>query len=109
MHIGLELQPMYPRTTSHSDPDYESHKDSELQMGSSSEFIGPNGKPFGYFKMRLIYDYILILYLIHYVDHDDKSLKSILYKQIKSYENYTILPEFKMDELNEIIDVIAKD
>ena len=60
--------------------------------------------------MRLIYDYILILlYLIHYVDYDDKSLKSILYKQIKSYENYTTLPEFKMDELNEIIDAVAKD
>lgn len=100
---------MYPRTTNPSDPDYESHK-LELQMGPPSEFIGPNGKPFGNFKMRLIYDYILILlYLIHYVDYDDKSLKSILHKQIKSYENYTTLPEFKMDELNEIIDAVAKD
>ena len=110
LHIGLELQTMYPRTTNPSDPDYKSHKELELQMGPPSEFIGPNGKPFGDFKMRLIYDYILILlYLIHYVDYDDKSLKPTLHKQIKSYKNFTILPEFKIDELNEIINAVAKE
>jgi len=110
LHIGSELQVMYTHTTNPNKQDDQLNVEFKSRMGPPSEFIGPNGKPFGDFKMRLIYDYILILlYLIKYQDHENKSLKSTLSKQIKSYENYTNLPEFKMNELNEIIQEVTQN
>ena len=108
-HITSELRTLYPCTTNPNDPDYEKNKGAKLQPGPPSEFIGPDRRPFGDFKMRLIYDSILIdlfvLYWVTNVKHKEE-LKLLTLEKIRTYENYTKLPEFGLAELNEIMNEI---
>lgn len=111
-HVTSELLTMYKTTTNPDDPDYDPNEKATLQMGPPSEEIGPDGKPYGDFMMRLIYDSILInLHLIYASDNkkSDKKLKPALLEFIERYENFTKLPEFEMEKLNPIIEAIVKN
>jgi len=108
-HINSELMTMYPCTKDPSDPDYDESNKATTQMGPPSDLEGPDGKPFGDFMSRLIYDSILIqLYLCYWTEDKKyrKKAKSLLVDFIKNHESFTKLPEFKINEINEIIDTI---
>jgi hypothetical protein len=102
-------------TTSPNDPDYEDSikHPATNQFGPPFEYIGPNEKQFGDFHQRLIYDAILIrLYFLYWSTENKKQkmeTKMSLLKEIKVSENFTKLPEFKIDELNNILDVMVLD
>lgn len=111
-HVTSELLTFYPMSTSPDDPDYEYNVNhpAKMQFGPPYEYIGPYGKPFGDFHQRLIYDGILIcLYFLYWSDDNNEKTKrkSEITEQIKKYENFTKLPEFKIHELNEILDTIS--
>ena len=114
-HITSELLTLYPMTTSPNDPDYEDSikHPATNQFGPPFEYIGPNEKQFGDFHQRLIYDAILIrLYFLYWSTENKKQkmeTKMSLLKEIKVHENFTKLPEFKIDELNNILDVMVLD
>ena len=114
-HISSELVTVYPMTTSPNDPDYEYsiQNPAKYQCGPPFEHIGPDEKQFGDFHLRLIYDAILIrLYFLYWSTENKKQKmenKMSLLKDIKVNENFTKLPEFKMDELNNILDTIVFD
>jgi hypothetical protein len=108
-HVRSELLTMYPNSNDPNDPDYEIHKNSRTQFGPPYIGIGPGGKPFGDFKMRLVYDNILFfLYNLHWSKDKKykKNLKPLFFKMLGQYQNFTKLPEFGLDELNEIIGVV---
>lgn len=108
-HVGSELTVMYPSTKNPSDPDFDINKQDKIRFGPPSELIGPDGKPFGDLHQRLVYDYILFSLYFYYWS-DDKRVKeegkSLLIKFIKNHENFTKLPELKIHELNEIINIL---
>jgi hypothetical protein len=70
-HIGLELTTFYP-TSSIPLPDSDERKKVQFQIGPPPELIGPDGKPFGNFMSRLIFDQILIFLHLIYVSKDKK-------------------------------------
>lgn len=108
-HINSELATMYPSTKDPSDPKYDENNKTTMQMGPPSDLEGPDGKPFGDFMSRLIYDSILIqLHLCYWFEDKKyrKKAKPALINYIKLQERFTQLPEFKINEINEIIDTI---
>ena len=101
--IVTELTTMYSKSKNPKDPDFDGD-DTELQMGPPIDAIGPDGREFGDFHSRLIYDSLLErLYMAsNSNDKMHENLKNKIEDMFEMYENHLKIQGSGFEDLKKI-------